>query len=150
MTDLPEAPSSVTLSLITPKGFPALFTLRETTGTALINKIALLEKELEEKGYKPQSVRGSYQKKELEYVQGRTCPKCGSRLVVAFKKDGSKFFKCETNKYNKFTGQAEGCNYVDWNNPNNPAEEITTTPTQKKDPASVDDIPNFDENGEPF
>lgn len=43
-----------------------------------------------------------------------TCPKCGSPLVEAKKKDGTLYKKCSTNKWNKMTKTASGCDYVDW------------------------------------
>jgi formate dehydrogenase maturation protein FdhE len=43
------------------------------------------------------------------------CPVCGSALVTGQSKDGTKkFLKCSTNKWNKDTQQAEGCNYIKW------------------------------------
>jgi len=45
-----------------------------------------------------------------------TCPKCGSPLVEATKRDGTPYKKCSTNKWNKVTKQATGCDYVDWGN----------------------------------
>ena len=42
------------------------------------------------------------------------CPKCGAPTTEGQKKDGTKFTKCSTNRWNPETKQAEGCNYVDW------------------------------------
>lgn len=120
--ELPEAPASVTLSVVTPKGYPALFTLRESTGLELLTKIEGLEKKLEEIGYKPQALR-TFPKKEVEYVEGVKCPKCGGRLVKKFG-NGKTFWKCENGKWD-FTNKVNtGCPYVDFNMGQKPIEEI--------------------------
>ena len=111
---LPEAPASVTLSVVTPKGYNALFTLRENTGKSLLIKITGLEFDLEKLGYKPQ-VKG-FPKKEIEYVEGKFCPKCKGRMVKKTKRDGSIFHQCENKKWEN--GKNVGsCDYTDWLNP---------------------------------
>lgn len=57
---------------------------------------------------------GGFTKKEPEYVPNRQCPLCQNRLVYATKKDGSKYMKCENNKWDRNQGRAVGCQYVDW------------------------------------
>ena len=43
------------------------------------------------------------------------CPVCGSATIASTSKDGTKkFIKCSTNKWNRDTQQAEGCNYIKW------------------------------------
>jgi ssDNA-binding Zn-finger/Zn-ribbon topoisomerase 1 len=44
------------------------------------------------------------------------CPKCGSPVVVVETKSGKKMKKCSTNTWNKETKQAEGCDFVEWQN----------------------------------
>lgn len=50
----PEAPASVTLTVMTPKGYPALFSVRDMDWKSLVQEIESLEKDLEERGYTPQ------------------------------------------------------------------------------------------------
>jgi hypothetical protein len=111
-----EAPASATLSVVTPKGYNTLFTLREMSGMVLLDKIASVEKELEARGYKPQ-VKQTFGKKELDYVEGKKCPKCQGRLVKKVSSVGKPFHKCENGKWDFTTKQATGCDYVDWLNP---------------------------------
>jgi predicted nucleic-acid-binding Zn-ribbon protein len=113
--ELYEAPASATLSVVTPKGFNTLFTLRDTSGKDLLEKITALENKLEELGYKPQ-VKG-FVKREKVFVEGKACPKCGGRLEEKISKSGKKFHKCENGRWNFMTKQNEGCDYVDWLEP---------------------------------
>jgi hypothetical protein len=115
--DLQEAPASATLSIVTPKGYNTLFTLRDMTGESLLTKITALEAKLEALGYKPQ-VRPVFGKKEVEYVEGRTCPKCQGRLVKKTKKNGGMFYQCENKKWDAMLNKNVGsCDYTDWLNP---------------------------------
>lgn len=50
---LPEAPASATVKFKSKNGFEYLFTLRETTGTELLNKLELLENDLLGRGATP-------------------------------------------------------------------------------------------------
>lgn len=52
--------------------------------------------------------------REVEYVPDKLCPLCGEKLVYATKKDGTKYIKCSTNKWNPQTKMATGCQYVSW------------------------------------
>ena len=115
MTDLPEAPASITLSVVTPSGFPSLLTLREMTGTALLAKVVSLEKKITELGYKPQikPVYGAKETKPIEYAS-YPCPTCGSKVTKGSTKDGKHFEVCETRKYNFQTKQTSGCAYIKW------------------------------------
>jgi hypothetical protein len=115
MTDLPESPTSITWSVTSPKGYNALLTVRDAEFKELAEKMEFVEKWLEDKGYKPQ-VKAGYQKKEVEYVEGRTCPNCGGRLVKQVTKTGKTMIKCENGKYNFATRQNEGCAFVEWPN----------------------------------
>ena len=114
-----EAPTSVTYSITSKDGFNALFTIREVSVNDLLQKMGMVEAKLIALQYKPQ-VRG-FGQKPVEYVEGKVCPKCGGRLVVKQKKDGSPFHKCERGKYNSFTKQNEGCDFIDWLNVKKPA-----------------------------
>lgn len=113
--ELPEAPASITLSVVTTDGFPALLTLRETNGTALLKKVTLLEADLKQRGYKPQEKGANSFRKPVEYVEGVRCPQDGARLVIKKKQDGSPFWQCENKKWDSFKKMNTGtCNYTDW------------------------------------
>ena len=114
MNQSTESPSSVTYSLITPNGFPILFTMRDEKVAELITKMEMLEPSLIKKGYKPQEKKSYGSKAPAEIVPDRKCPLCGQNLVYGHKADGTKFIKCSTNKWNPMTKQAEGCKFVEW------------------------------------
>ena len=116
--DLQEAPASATLSVVTPKGYNTLFTLRDLTGISLLDKIDSLENELERRNYKPQ-VRITFgQKKEVKYVEGKMCLKCGGRMEEKVKKNGGIFHQCENKKWDAIQNKNIGtCDYTDWLNP---------------------------------
>jgi hypothetical protein len=112
---LPEAPASVTYSVTTPHGFDILFTLRDTTGLGLLDKMESVENYLLNHEYKPQIKRSfGAPKKEQEFVEGKVCPKDGGRLVKKVTKAGKPYHKCENGKWNPTTNQAMGCPFVDW------------------------------------
>lgn len=114
--ELNEAPTSITYSVITPKGFPALLTIRDTELSELTLKMEFMEDMFEKNGYKPQ-VRG-FAKKEVEYVEGRVCPKCNGRLVKKTKKNGGMFYQCENKKWDAIQNKNVGsCDFTDWLNP---------------------------------
>jgi len=115
MTDeLNEAPASVTLSVITPTGYNALFTVRDTQVSELIKKIATVEESFEKLGYKPQPAKTGFAPKQKDYVEGRVCPKDGGKLVNKVSKAGKKYIACENGRYDPNTKSTVGCNYVDW------------------------------------
>jgi predicted nucleic-acid-binding Zn-ribbon protein len=62
----------------------------------------------------PYEKQSGFPKKEKDYVPERSCPKCGSKLVKSTTKTGKEMIKCETNKWNFQTKQAEGCDYIEW------------------------------------
>lgn len=115
--NLPESPASVNTRLKSPNGFVYQWTMRDEKNSNLIFKVQEMEKKWLSLGFTPVEQFSGFPKKQarpVEYVEGRMCPQCGSKLVYAVKKDGKKFIKCETNKYNPATRQAEGCSYIDW------------------------------------
>lgn len=118
-TNMPEAVASVTYSVTSKGGYNALFTIRGTSGAELLDTMSTIEGVLESKGYKPQ-VKQTFggPRKEVEYVEGKVCPKCQGRLVLKKKSDGSPFHQCENKKWNSFTKKNEGiCDFTDWLNP---------------------------------
>ena len=64
----------------------------------------------------------------------KMCPKCGAPLKEAKKKDGTPYWKCSTNKWDRVTGTATGCDYVDWGTGTRPAQvgPRPATPAQKR------------------
>ncbi len=116
ITSLNEAPASVTYSLTSPGGFNILFTVRDTSGTELLGKMLKIEDRLQELGYKPQERKpaGSFAKKEVIYVEGEVCPKCGAPVIERTKQDGRKYHVCSTSKYDFKTKTSSGCSYFAW------------------------------------
>jgi hypothetical protein len=110
-----EAPASITYSITSKDGFNALFTVRDDMVKNLFTKMELVEKTLLDKGYKPQ-VKQSWgsTKPPAEIVPDRKCPLCSQSLVYATTKDGKKFIKCSTNKWDFATKQATGCKFTEW------------------------------------
>ena len=116
-----EAPASATLSVVTPKGYNTLFTLREMSGTKLLEKITLLEGTLEKLGYKPQ-VKTAFGKKEVEYVQlngsPMVCPMCKvGKVKIIHAKDGKTYYGCDQSKYDPITKTSTGCKYFSSQDP---------------------------------
>jgi hypothetical protein len=110
--DLNEAPASTTYSITSKNGFNILFTIRDTTGMGLLEKMEIIEKELLKDGYKPQVRQVFGQKKEVEYVEGRLCPKCQGKLKVVHAKSGMTYWSCENGHYDYTTKTRSGCDYL--------------------------------------
>jgi hypothetical protein len=112
-----EAPASATLSVVTPKGYNTLFSLREMDGMTLLSKITSLENKLEELGYKPQIKLAFGQKKEIEYVKtpngdDMLCPTCKmGHVKIIHAKDGKTYYGCDQSKYDPITKTSTGCKY---------------------------------------
>ena len=115
--ELNEAPASVTYSITSKGGFNALFTIRATSGKELLETMDSIERVLVAKEYIPQVRQSFGAKKEVEYVEGKKCPKCGGRLVKKVSSVGKPFHKCENGKWDFQTKQSTGCDFVDWLNP---------------------------------
>ena len=116
-TDFQEAPTSATVKIKSTAGFEYMFTLRDEKASNLMAKIGVMEKKWLALGWTPVVMQPkAYPKKPVVYVEGRTCPKCNSKLVEADTKKG-KVIKCETNKWNAIAKKAEGCDYIEWSNP---------------------------------
>jgi hypothetical protein len=114
---MPEAISSVTFTLESSEGYPLLFTVRGASGMELLTAMkTTIEPKLKELGYKPQVKQygPGRPKKEVEIVPDRKCPKCGASVVRDVTKDGRKFVKCSTQKYDFTTKQRSGCDYFSW------------------------------------
>ncbi len=119
MNDLTEAPTSITYSIVSPDGFPALLTIRDTEfkgskpeELGLSGKMKKIEEWLMINKYKPQIKQAFGQKKELTYAD-HPCPTCGKRVVISENAKG-KVEKCETQKYDFTTKITSGCTYFKW------------------------------------
>lgn len=53
---------------------------------------------------------------KLGYVEGKTCPKDGGRLILNVSKTGKKFHRCENAKWDNENKKNVGCDYIDWLN----------------------------------
>lgn len=120
---LPEAPTSATVKIKSAAGFEWLFTIRDESAKTLMFKMKAMETNWLDNGFTPlvQQTKGGFPPKQIDYVPNRTCPTDGARLVFATKKDGSKYVKCENNKWDKINNRATGCQFVEW--PKSVAEE---------------------------
>jgi len=117
--NLNEAPASVNTRMKSVNGFVYQWTIRDEKNSNLFFKIKKMEEKWLESGFTPvEQATGRFPIKPKEYVENRACPKCGSKLVYSIKKDGTKFIKCETNRWNAATKQAEGCSFIEWPNQN--------------------------------
>lgn len=115
--NIPEAVASVTYSLETPNGFPVLFTVRGESGSELLLAMREgIEPILLREGYKAQVKQYGFNKPKppVETVPNRTCPNCHSPLVYGTTKDGRKFIKCSTQKYDFTTKTTSGCDFFEW------------------------------------
>ena len=113
--ELYEAAASATLSVITPKGYNTLFTVRDTEVSELVKKIAFLEVKFEELGYKPQPAKtfGAKEQKPVEYTD-YLCPVCGSKVIKGVTKNGKLKEECSMRKFDYATQTASGCTYIKW------------------------------------
>jgi len=126
-----EAPASVSYSLLSPAGFPLIFTVRGENHGDLLQEMEGIEVALGDMGYTPDSKKG-YPKKE-KILTGETCPKCSGNLVEATKKDGSKFEKCENNVWDFNLKKNVGtCDYVNWGESTTMPDGNMNSATQKQ------------------
>jgi hypothetical protein len=113
---LPEAPVVMFTNYKRADGFEVSVTLRgedlRTVSTMLNDAI----KGMIASGGTPVSRQkaGGFAPKPVDYVEGRTCPKCQQKLVHATTAKGKKLIKCSTNKW--VNGAAIGCDFIEWVN----------------------------------
>lgn len=113
----PEAIASVSYTVKTGKGFPVVFTMRGQDEDSLLDRMKALEAQFEAQGFTADIKSGGFPKKEPKeqnFVEGRKCPKCGSRLVDTTTSTGKRLFKCETQKWDYLTKTTKGCDFVEW------------------------------------
>lgn len=125
-TQFPEAPASATVKIKSPNGFEWLFTIRDEKASTLSFKMKAMEENWMKSGFTPLAQNNGFKRenKPVEFVEGRVCPECQNRLVHAQKKDGTKFIKCETNKWDALSKRSTGCDYVDWGNKPQPVHDL--------------------------
>jgi len=131
-----EAPASTTYSLISPNGFPMLFTLRGNSEAELLEIMTNAEGYLKDNGFTPNFKRSSYPAKkpvEKKY-RAAPCPKCGGRVLIkeVTLKDGTKktLEECENRKWDWQTKKNIGtCDYQLWIEDTPTREYATDKPT---------------------
>lgn len=118
MSEFTDAPASNTFKVKSANGFEHLFTMRDSSVKELLVKIETVEKALLDKGWAPLAQNNFARKeaKPIEYVEGKICPNCQNKLVYGVTKQGKKFIKCSTQKYDFATKSTQGCPFVDWMN----------------------------------
>lgn len=116
-SQLPEAKASATITVKTPAGFETLITIRDYEDKELTKKqlsyLLNLDKTLIELKFTP-VVRGygAKEKKPIEYVEDRVCPKDGAKIVVG---TGKVKERCEHYKYDFTAKKNVGeCDYIVW------------------------------------
>lgn len=115
MTDnFPEAGAIGFTTIQTPEDYVWNVTLRDVDGASLAERMIGFQKFCKKNDWIPVKPKQFGMKKEVKYVEGATCPKCGSRLVEKPNKNGGVFWKCEKGGYDFTTKQNTGCDYVDW------------------------------------
>lgn len=122
MAEFPEAKAIAFFAYKRTDGFEVSLTLRDETGQEVLNRIEGAITKIKEEGGVPVAKYNSASRgasggatRDIEYVDGKVCPKDGGRLIKGQSKDGSKKFeKCENGKYNWTTKQTEGCQYILW------------------------------------
>lgn len=124
-----EAAISINTRIKSPAGFEYQLTFRKGATSedfsSLMKLVDEKEKVLANKGFTPVS-GNKYPQKQVDYVQGRTCPNDGAKLIYATKKDGTKYIKCENNKWDKANNRPTGCQFVEWpDKPMQPSYEDT-------------------------
>ena len=131
-----EAPASVSYSLVSPNGFPLLFTLRGESEAELFETMTQAEGYMKDKGFTPNIKKGSYQAKapvEKKY-RADPCPKCGTRVLIkeVKLKDGTMktLEECENRRWDWQTKQNTGsCDYQNWIEDTPVREYATDSPT---------------------
>ncbi len=115
--DFPEAKGIAYTTYKRTDGFEVSLTVRDTTGKAVLERIDAAINQIKKDGGTPIPLRGGFQKpppKAVEYVLGRVCPICGSKLVRGITKASKPFIRCSENKWNFTTKQAEGCKFIEF------------------------------------
>src|SRR5512140_518615 len=108
---IPEAVASVSYNIVTPNGYPIIFTMRGMSEASLFERMEAIEVFMKGAGYTPEVKRSFGGAKAAPIVvEGEKCPKCGSPLIKITAK-GRPAIKCSTSKYDFATGTRSGCDY---------------------------------------
>ena len=117
MTTNSEAPASQSIKL-SYKGFEVLVTQRDLEVKMqpyLLQAKQLIDGALELGFEVPPQRSWNAPKKEIKYVEGISCPECGSRVIEKTTKTGKTFQECENRKYDFTTKKDLGtCGYIKW------------------------------------
>jgi len=127
--DFPEAPASVTYSIVSRDGYPALFTIRDSTVLGLIQKMSIMEDKLKALLYTPQVKQSFGAKKEVEYVKDASgnpmpCPTCKVGKIKVIHSPKGTFYGCDQSKFNPTTKSYDGCKYFSTVDPNKVKDEV--------------------------
>lgn len=134
---IPEAVASVSYNLKTRKGYPIIFTMRGADEDKLLDRMTAIELQFETLGMqadvRSSSYGGAKKVEEKTYVAGKSCPKCGGKLVQKTTKNGKVFNECENRrtKFNPATNKYEDvgtCSHMEW-------QEDATVGTEAPSPA---------------
>ena len=121
-----EAPTSVTYTLTSPSGYSVLYTVRGTSGGALLEEMDAIENSLVDKGYKSKGGGKSLGKTEsVATPTNELCPKCNAPLVEKTIKDRPANV-CSTNVWDPDTRTATVCDYMTY------TDVIADNPTPKQ------------------
>lgn len=101
-------------SVTSPGGFDMTFTVLSRNKKPLLEKAALIEKKLLDKGYKPQEKRKWSGKAAPKEYAAHACPKCTSKVLLKKNKEGKPYEVCETSKFDPSTKTSTGCPYFKW------------------------------------
>lgn len=117
LANLPEAPESAHVDAYL-DGFHWGFTKRTTLAKMkpYIDEAVGITAYLREMGFKPswnEDTNGAHAKGSTPSLK-RTCPICGSPVKEGETKNGKKYVKCSTNKWNAVLQKPEGCEFIEW------------------------------------
>lgn len=133
---MPEAVASVTYNLKTKKGYPILFTMRGADEDKLLDRMTAIEMQFETLGMQP-DIRtyggGGKKPDDKKYVEGKTCPKCGGKVLDITTKTGKRLHQCENRKYDYTTKTTSGCDFMEWLEDSEATGDVgSPTPAQQK------------------
>lgn len=129
-SDMPEAKSSVSYTLISKDGFSLIFTCRSSDEAELLELMSDLEASFISRGYQADRKAKPVQ---LPIDTSEKCPKCGKPLVKFETKVGKSGLRCSTNVWDSETKTASGCDYIKWNDtPNSTGTTVGATEAQTR------------------
>jgi len=107
-SDLPEAPASANIKVWI-NGYGVQITMRSNKVNDVVREVEFIVNMAKEKGWK-----SKWDEAPISGGSFGNCPKCQSPLKELAKDGVALGLKCSSNKWNKMTKRAEGCDYIDW------------------------------------